>query len=88
MNIDIMPPNDPHLGPDAHGRYGPYGGCYVPETLMTSVTQLTEAYRAARQDRAFWEELQHLLTHYVGRPSPLYFATRLTEQLGGARVAK
>ena len=86
MNIDIMPYDDPHLGPDAQGRYGPYGGCYVPETLMTSVTQLAEAYRAARQDRAFWEELHGLLTHYVGRPSPLYFAARLTEQLGGARV--
>ena len=86
MNIDIMPPNDQNLGPDDQGRYGPYGGCYVPETLMTSVTQLAAAYRAVRQDRTFWEELHGLLTHYVGRPSPLYYAARLTEQLGGARI--
>ena len=86
MKIDIMPPDDPSLGPDDRGRYGPYGGCYVPETLMTSVIQLAEDYRAARRDLAFWEELHGLLTHYVGRPSPLYYTARLTEQLGGARV--
>ena len=86
MPFDVLPPDDPALGPDEHGRYGPFGGCYVPETLMSSVQQLAEAYARVRGDRAFWQELHDLLTHYAGRPSPLYFARRLTKQLGGAQV--
>jgi tryptophan synthase beta chain len=72
--------------PDAHGRFGPYGGQYVPETLMGAVHQLEEEYERARKDPAFWAELEGYLKHYVGRPSPLYFARRLTDRLGGARI--
>ncbi len=72
--------------PDAHGRFGPYGGQYVPETLMGAVRQLEEEYERARKDAAFWQELDEYLRHYVGRPSPLYHARRLSERLGGAQV--
>ncbi|MBN1512927.1 MAG: tryptophan synthase subunit beta [Phycisphaerae bacterium] len=72
--------------PDARGRFGAFGGQYVPETLMAAVHRLDEAYIAARQDRAFWRELDHYLRTYAGRPSPLYFAARLTERLGGAKI--
>jgi len=72
--------------PDSHGRFGPYGGQYVPETLMGAVHQLEDQYEQARKDKSFWEELDWYLKHYVGRPSPLYFARRLTERLGGAKV--
>jgi len=72
--------------PDAHGRFGPFGGQYVPETLMGAVHQLEEEYDRARHDPAFWAELNGYLKDYVGRPSPLYFARRLSERLGGARV--
>jgi tryptophan synthase beta chain len=72
--------------PDAHGRFGPYGGQYVPETLMGAIHQLEQEYDRARQDPAFWAELEGYLKHYVGRPSPLYFARRLTDRLGGARI--
>ena len=86
MSIDIMPPDDARWGPDAAGRFGAFGGRYVPETLMAAVTELTEAYDAARTDRAFWEQLASVLKDYVGRPSPLYHAARLTERLGGAQI--
>ena len=78
----------PVLGPmpDARGRFGDYGGQYVPETLMAAVGQLADAYTQVRDDKAFWKELDNYLTHYAGRPSPLYFARRFTERLGGARV--
>jgi len=72
--------------PDERGRFGPYGGKYIPETLMAAVAELEAEYRAARADPAFEEELAHLMRHYVGRPTPLYFASRLTEHLGGARI--
>lgn len=72
--------------PDVHGRYGPFGGQYVPETLMGAIHQLDAEYTRAKADPAFWQELDTYLTHYVGRPSPLYFARRLTEKLGGARI--
>ncbi|MCH8966568.1 MAG: pyridoxal-phosphate dependent enzyme, partial [Planctomycetes bacterium] len=72
--------------PSAEGRFGPFGGRYVPETLMAAVLELDEAYRRICNDRAFWEQLYTLLTQYVGRPSPLYFAQRLTQRLGGAKV--
>jgi tryptophan synthase beta chain len=68
------------------GRFGPYGGTYIPETLATSVTALEQAYAAARQDPAFWAELDHLHRSYTGRPTPLTFARRLTEYLGGAQI--
>jgi len=72
--------------PDSQGRYGPFGGQYVPETLMVAVHQLEQAYAEAKADAAFWEELEGYLTHYVGRPSPLYSAERLTAHLGGAGI--
>lgn len=72
--------------PDATGHFGPYGGMYVPETLMTALYELTEAYNAARQDPAFQEELAFYLRQYAGRPTELYFAPRLTEHCGGAKI--
>lgn len=68
------------------GRFGPFGGQYVPEVLMGAVHQLEREYARAQADPAFWSELNELLRDYAGRPSPLYFARRLTEQLGGARI--
>lgn len=72
--------------PDARGRFGPYGGRFVPETLMAALDQLDRAYREAKADPAFTAEFTGLLNDYVGRPSRLYFAKRLTEHAGGARI--
>jgi tryptophan synthase beta chain len=72
--------------PDTKGHFGPYGGRYVPEVLMAPLEELESAYREARLDPAFQAELSELLTTYAGRPTPLYFARRLTENLGGARL--
>jgi tryptophan synthase beta chain len=72
--------------PDAHGRFGPYGGRFVPETLMYPLQQLEEEYCRAQQDPAFQQELSYYLRQFVGRPSPLYLAERLTRDLGGARI--
>src|SRR5277367_460759 len=72
--------------PDAHGHFGPYGGMFVPETLMTALNELTEEYSKARGDQAFQRELSWLLQEYAGRPTPLYFAERLTRELGGAKI--
>ncbi len=68
------------------GRFGPYGGRYVPETLVAALEELETAYERARRDRKFQQELDLLLKRYAGRPTPLFFARRLTERLGGARV--
>ncbi|ADW67732.1 tryptophan synthase, beta subunit [Granulicella tundricola MP5ACTX9] len=68
------------------GRFGAYGGRYVPETLMAALLELEEAYAEAQADPAFHAELDDLLHHYCGRPTPLYFAKRLTEQCGGAKI--
>jgi tryptophan synthase beta chain len=84
--VNAKLPNDYSAFPDANGRFGDFGGRYVPETLMPLVLQLDEAYRAAKADPAFQAELSGYLTHYVGRPSPLYFAERLTAHYGGARI--
>jgi len=73
-------------GPDARGHFGAFGGRYVAETLMPLILSLETHYRAAQADPAFKAELDYMLTHYVGRPSPLYFAERLTERLGGAKI--
>jgi tryptophan synthase beta chain len=78
--------NDYSALPDAHGRFGDYGGCYVAETLMPNIIELEAAWEAAKADPAFEAELNGYLTHYVGRPSPLYFAARLTEHFGGAKI--
>jgi tryptophan synthase beta chain len=81
-----IPPNSWRSGPDAHGHFGGYGGRFVAETLMPLVLDLERAYEAAKEDPAFRAELGGLLRDYVGRESPLYFAERLTEHLGGARI--
>jgi len=78
--------NDYQAFPDSNGRFGDYGGRYVPETLMPLVLTLERAYEAARDDPEFQRELNGYLASYVGRPSPLYFARRLTEHFGGAKV--
>jgi len=72
--------------PDLRGRFGPYGGRFVPETLMFALEQLDKAYRDAKLDPAFQTEFHRLLNEYVGRPSRLYFAERLTNEAGGARI--
>jgi tryptophan synthase beta chain len=72
--------------PDTRGRFGPYGGRYVPETLMFAIEQLTAAYADAKNDPAFQAEFRRILHDYVGRPSRLYFAERLTKEAGGARI--
>ncbi|MSP78373.1 MAG: tryptophan synthase subunit beta [Dehalococcoidia bacterium] len=72
--------------PDEQGRFGPYGGRFVPETLMGALDELTKAYDAARNDAAFQAELVSLLKSYVGRPTPLTFADNLSRKLGGARI--
>ncbi|MCH7554410.1 MAG: tryptophan synthase subunit beta [Proteobacteria bacterium] len=79
-------PNSYMTGPDEQGRFGDYGGRFVAETLMPLILELEEAYRSARADPAFEAELNGYLKHYVGRPSPLYFAARLTEHFGGAKI--
>ncbi len=73
-------------GPDANGHFGAFGGRYVAETLMPLILDLERAYVAAKADPAFKAEFDHLLKHYVGRPSPLYFAESLTRHLGGAKI--
>ncbi len=70
----------------AEGRFGGYGGRYVPETLMAPLQELEAAYEEARHDKSFQQELDQLLHEYAGRPTPLFFAERLTDQLGGAKI--
>jgi len=72
--------------PDEHGHFGPYGGRFVPETLMPLVLAVEKAYNDAKADPAFQVELDYYLKHYVGRPSPLYYAPRMTEKFGGAKI--
>ena len=76
----------PEPVPDASGHFGPYGGMFVPETLMTALQDLEKEYRAAAADPAFQGELAELLKNFCGRPTPLYFAGRLTGKLGGAKI--
>jgi tryptophan synthase beta chain len=79
-------PNSFRTGPDERGHFGNFGGRFVAETLMPLILELEKAYAAARVDPAFQSEMNGHLTHYVGRPSPLYFAERLTEHCGGAKI--
>lgn len=72
--------------PDEHGRFGRFGGKYVPETLMNALIELEEAYRKYSQDPEFIKEVETLLHDYSGRPTRLYHAQRLTEKLGGAKI--
>lgn len=84
-----MPPTAPSsltAMPDAHGHFGPYGGMFVPETLMAALTELAEEYARAKEDPAFCAELDQLLRDYVGRPTPLYYAERWSGILGGAKI--
>jgi len=81
-----LTPNSFRAGPDEEGRFGHFGGRFVAETLMPLILDLEDAWKAAKVDPAFKAELDNLNTHYTGRPSPLYFAERLTERLGGAKV--
>ena len=82
----VAPPSRRHLWPDARGRFGEFGGRYVPETLMHPVEELEQAYQATRSDPKFQAELAHLLKHFAGRPTPLFHARRLTEHLGAAQI--
>ena len=79
-------PNSLRSGPDANGHFGIFGGRYVSETLMPLILSVGEAYEEARKDPEFHRELAYQLTHFVGRPSPLYHAKRLTEFFGGAKI--
>ena len=79
-------PNSFRTGPDAQGHFGIFGGRYVAETLMPLILDLEKAYEAAKKDPSFQAELDSFLEHYVGRPSPLYFAERLTEHFGGPKI--
>jgi len=78
--------NSLRTGPDERGRFGFYGGRFVAETLMPLILELEASYRAAKDDPEFQAQIKNLATHYTGRPSPLYFAERLTSHLGGAKV--
>src|SRR5271170_6792796 len=94
--MSVAQPNSLRNGPDERGHFGLFGGRFVAETLMPLILELERCYEVAKQDPSFKAELDNLLTHYVGRPSPLYFAERLTVHLrrkaaaaggtGGAKI--
>jgi tryptophan synthase beta chain len=85
MNAPLKP-NSFRSGPDENGRFGIYGGRFVAETLMPNILELERAYHEARNDPAYVAEMASHRTHYIGRPSPLYFAERLTDHFGGAKI--
>ena len=85
-SLESTPATDYSAYPDAHGRFGPYGGIFVAETLMAPLAELTEAYQRLRSDPRFVAELEHDLKHYVGRPSPIYHAEHLSKKIGGAQI--
>jgi len=82
----LPPPQGPAHLPDAAGHFGPYGGVFVPETLMTALAELTAVYEQAREDPVFQNELAHHLKEFAGRPTELYLAERLTQHCGGAKI--
>src|SRR6201988_4396161 len=84
--MTIQQPNSFRTGPDERGHFGLYGGRFVAETLIPLILELEQAYAAAKIDPAFQGEMNGFLTHSAGRPSPLYFAQRLTEHCGGAKI--
>lgn len=84
--MNVQKPNSYRTGPDERGHFGIYGGRFVAETLMPLILDLEKAYEEAKNDPAFHAELDNLNKHYSGRPSPLYFAERMTEHLGGAKI--
>ncbi len=85
MNAPVKP-NSFRSGPDENGRFGIYGGRFVAETLMPNILELEAAYNEARNDPAYLADMANHQTHFIGRPSPLYFAERLTQHLGGAKI--
>jgi tryptophan synthase beta chain len=86
ISVSALEPNSYRTGPDERGHFGIFGGRFVAETLMPLILDLEQAYKDAKNDPAFHAELDDLARHYAGRPSPLYFAERLTEHLGGAKI--
>src|SRR5438045_3217007 len=84
--LDVFPLNPAQQVPDIHGHFGPYGGMFVPETLMSALEELVTEYERAKNDSEFQSELSILLRDFAGRPTPLYFAERLTKRLGGAKI--
>ncbi|MDX1711065.1 MAG: tryptophan synthase subunit beta [Rhodovibrionaceae bacterium] len=86
MSTETQPLNTYRGGPDEKGHFGMYGGRFVAETLMPAILEVDAAYASAKDDPDFQKRIEHFAKHYVGRPSPLYFAERLTEELGGAKV--
>ncbi|ACF13678.1 tryptophan synthase, beta subunit [Chloroherpeton thalassium ATCC 35110] len=78
--------NQPYSAPDARGYFGNYGGKFIPETLIKNAAELEAEYLECRNDPAFWQEYRDLLKNYVGRPTPLYYAKRLSQELGGAKI--
>src|SRR4030095_16942294 len=80
------PRNSYRNGPDEFGRFGMFGGRFVAETLMPLILEVEKAYRTAKADPKFADEMEYYRKHYIGRPSPLYFAPRLTEHFGGAKI--
>lgn len=86
LTADNSHVDKPYGLPDEHGHFGPYGGRFVSETLMAPIDELIAAYETAKADPAFIAELDSELQHYVGRPSPLYYAARWSEQVGGAKI--
>jgi len=85
-NLPHSEPGKRFYFPDNRGRFGPYGGCYVPETLYHPLSELNDAYLEAKADPAFSKELTELLKEFAGRPTELYFASHLTQKLGGAKI--
>ncbi len=86
MKTQPKNPNSFRSGPDERGHFGPYGGRYVAETLMPLILEVEKAFHTAREDDDFWAEFHALAKDFIGRPSPLYFAKKTTEALGGAKV--
>src|SRR5262249_44960807 len=86
--MTLQQPNSFRTGPDERGHFGIYGGRFVAETLMPLIINLEKVYAEAKNDPAFKEEMDHYLAHYVGRPSPLYFAERITEHCRAASGGK
>ena len=72
--------------PDKNGKFCEFGGRFVSEILMPAVLELEKFYKEAKNDQSFWDEFDYYMKHYVGRPSPFYFAQKLTDDLGGAKI--
>ena len=85
-NTTVIEVSDYHAFPDVHGRFGDFGGIYMPETLMPPLEELTAAYLSMREDPEFIAEFERDLKYYVGRPSPIYHAERLSKKIGGAQI--